>query len=246
MIANPISPALTKPLPWSHTALSDYITCPKQYFHKRVAKDVVDVQNEAALWGDRVHKALEAAIKAGPGYQASLEAAGEGMDKYAPLVRSILSMPHDVILPEQQLAITSNLTPCDWFDSRVWCRGIVDVLVLLGDRAYAADWKTGKRKLKWGTSQVDDRQLKLFALLIFLHYPQVRTVKTEYVWVAAGMSDAATYHREQEGELWQEFLPDLARYKASFKAQMWPAKKSGLCNGWCPVKTCPNWAPPKK
>lgn len=97
---------------------------------------------------------------------------------------------------------------------------------------------TGKRK-------PNSRQLKLFALLVFMHHPQINTVKTEFVWLKTGERDAETYTRDQEAELWQEFVPSLARFKAAFKAEVFPPRTSGLCNGWCPVTQCPHWKPKK-
>ena len=104
--------------------------------------------------------------------------------------------------------------------------------------AYALDWKTGKRK-------PDSQQLRLFALLVFAHYPHVQECKTEFVWLKTGERDDAVYRREQEAEMWQPFLPSLARYNAAFKQEMWAPRKSGLCRGWCPVTSCEFWSPKK-
>lgn len=238
-----------KPLPWSHSALGDFLNCPKQYFHKRVAKDVQDVQGEAALWGDQVHQFFEASILAIRGQQAEADVIWntlrlQGMDPdasfkvYLPYLEAVLAIPHDEILPERQYAIGKDLKPCDWFDSEVWCRGIIDVLLIKGNKAYALDWKTGKRKL-------GSKQLKLFALLVFLHHPEIDEVKTGFVWLKEGKSDYETFRRHEEAELWQAFIGDLARYNAAFKADMWTPRKSGLCRGWCPVTSCEFWEPKK-
>lgn len=234
---------MTKPLPWSHSAMSDFLNCPKQYYHKRVAKDVQDTQGEAALWGDRVHKFFEYHILLATGQTPEgddvLDILAEthySFKSYLPYLEAVLAIPRDIILPERQYAIGKDLKPCDWFDKEVWCRGIIDVLLTKGDRAYALDWKTGKRK-------PGSKQLKLFALLVFLHHPEVNSVKTGFVWLKEGASDYETYTRDQEAELWQEFIPDLARYNAAFKADMWTPRKSGLCKGWCPVSGCEFWEP---
>lgn len=241
---------MAKPLPWSHSALGDFLNCPKQYYHKRVAKDVVEEQGEAALWGDQVHKFFEASILAVNGEQAEADVIWntlklQGMDPeetfrvYLPYLEAVLGIPHDAILPERQYAIGKDLKPCDWFDKEVWCRGIIDVLLLKGNKAYALDWKTGKRK-------EGSKQLMLFALMVFLHHPEIDEVKTGFVWLKTNETDYQTYRRDQEAELWQAFIGDLARYNAAFKQDMWMPRKSGLCNGWCPVKTCEFWAPKKQ
>ncbi len=238
---------MPRPLPWSHSAMSDFLNCPKQYYHKRVAKDVQDSQGEAALWGDQVHKFFEASIlqfngdtPAADEIWATLRLQGMDPDEsfkvYVPYLESVLALPRDVILPERQYAIGKDLKPCDWFDKEVWCRGIIDVLILKGDKAYALDWKTGKRK-------EGSKQLRLFALMVFLHHPEIQSVKTGFVWLKEGLSDYETFYRREEADLWQSFVGDLAKYNAAFKADVWTPRKSGLCRGWCPVTGCEFWEP---
>jgi hypothetical protein len=250
-----------KPFAWSFSSLSNFENCPKQFYHTRVAKDVATTQGEAALWGDRVHQYLEAGLHYAKGNTAEAAKILSGLynvpedivvqhaaiidggpDKafagYWPYVEAIMALPHDEVLPEQQFALNRALAPCDWFAEDVWCRGIVDVLLIRGSRAYALDWKTGKRK-------PDSQQLRLFALLVFAHYPHVQECKTEFVWLKTGERDDAVYRREQEAEMWQPFLPSLARYNAAFKQEMWAPRKSGLCRGWCPVTSCEFWSPKK-
>lgn len=554
-----------KTLPWSFSALGDFINCPKQYYHKRVAKDVQDVQGEAALWGDQVHQFFEASILAHRGQHADAEVIWatlklQGLDPegsfkvYLPYLEAVLNTPHDEVFPERQYSINKKLVPCDWFDAEVWCRGIIDVLLVKGDRAWALDWKglpldtplptptgwttmqdvregdvlfaesgeqcrvVGKSKLKhlrcfeitfddtttaqcdeehlwklvdgrvvpvqsltagdcvavaaplalpdadlpidpyvlglwladgkhtsgeitkpdrevweevvrrgyaishdysvkagggkcrvhtvyglrrklkalgvlgnkhipqaylragyaqrlallhglmdgdgnanparkqcvftttsavlsdgvaellsslgqrplqsevrckgfgvetiaypvsfrpvgvnpfllprkrdrvpaaWGAGnswrrkivsvkeipsvltqciavdspdhtflcgprmvpthntgkrKPNSKQLKLFALLVFIHHPEIKRVKTSFMWIKTGEADHEEFVREQEADLWQEFVGDLARYNAAFKQDMWIPRKSGLCNGWCPVQSCSNWRPKK-
>ncbi len=50
---------------WSYSALSTYETCPYQYFRLKVKKDVKDTMNEAAIWGNEVHKHLDHRISKG-------------------------------------------------------------------------------------------------------------------------------------------------------------------------------------
>ena len=33
------------------------------------------------------------------------------------------------------------------------------------------------------------------------------------------------------------------QYAQAFKTDTWQPRPSGLCNGWCPVKTCEFWQP---
>ena len=40
--------------------------------------------------------------------------------------------------------------------------------------------------------------------------------------------------------------PTLFEYAAAFKADTWTKKQSGLCKGWCPVKSCEFWEEKRK
>ena len=112
------------------------------------------------------------------------------------------------------------------------------VAVLTFGAGVAVFTETGKRK-------PNSKQLKLFALLVFIHHPEIDTVKILFMWIKTGESDHETYTRDHEAELWQEFVGDLARYNAAFKQDMWIPRKSGLCRGWCPVTGCEFWEPKK-
>jgi hypothetical protein len=223
--------------------MGDFENCPKAFYHKRIAKDVKEEQGEAATWGDQVHKFFEYVIKDMQGLPLSatettlILQGKEGFFKsYLPIIEALFAYEADEMHAELQMAIDKTLQPCDWFAKTVWCRGIIDVLLIKGDRARAIDWKTGKRK-------VDSKQLKLFALLVFIFYPHVNTVKTDFVWLKTNERDSEIFTRAQEAELWQEFLPSLAKFNTAFKLEIFPPRKSGLCNGWCPVTSCEFWAP---
>jgi hypothetical protein len=223
-----------KPLPWSFSALGDFLNCPKAYYHKRIAKDVQESQGEAALWGDAVHKGLEAYLKG----EADLP---ENLEAYREYAEGIQHMAEGAtLLVEQEYALNTKVQPCGWKDPAVWCRGIVDVLIISPDgSAYVIDHKTGKVK-------PDSQQLKLFALLVFAHHPDVHTCYTEFSWLAFGTKTTECYTRAREADLWQEFLPDLNRYRVAFKHEVFNPRQSGLCNGWCPVTGCEFWKPKKE
>ena len=53
------------PLVISHSKRKKYETCPKQFFHTAVVQDVVEQSNDAAVWGNVVHEALEHRLRDG-------------------------------------------------------------------------------------------------------------------------------------------------------------------------------------
>jgi len=213
-----------KPIAWSHTALSQFKTCPRQYHEMRVLKNFKDEKGESAIWGDRVHKAFEAALKNGVPFLP------QGMELWEPLMEQFLALKGTLHV-ENQLAITQGFQPCEWFAEDAWCRGIIDALWIDGTMAKAVDWKTGKRK-------PNSDQLALFALLTFHHHPEVQTVRTMFVWLKTLETDKDEFTREDIPALWNRFIPDLHRLKQAHDLDTWPARTSGLCAKWCSVLTC--------
>lgn len=211
------------PAPWSFSSLSTYSSCPKKYYHLKVVKDVIEAPGDAAMWGDTVHKALESRLR-------DKVPLPKELNMYEPYAEAIERIKGTMYV-EQQLAITKDCKPCAWDDPEVWCRGIVDVLHIDGGVARVLDHKTGKRK-------PDSKQLALFALLVFYHYPQVHTCKTAFMWVKSMERDVAEYSVLEIPDLWNLYLPELTKYSKSFKTDEWPVNTSGLCKNWCPVHSC--------
>ena len=207
---------------WSHTALTSFETCGFRYYCTRVTKDVVDPPNEAALWGQRVHEALEARVK-------THKPLPEGMEQWESMCQKWDSMrSKGKLLTETQMCLNRSLDPVSWFAKDAWVRGVVDVGVVTDRKAVVADYKTGKRK-------PDNDQLKLFALMAFHHYPNVEIVHTSFIWMKEGKTDREKFYREQIPELWNEFNPRIERFENAFKQNKWQKKPSGLCGKWCPV-----------
>lgn len=205
---------------WSYSSLTKFETCPKQYYHVKVAKDVVDAPTEATLWGNKIHEHLEQRVRDG----TPLPEALSGYERIAALIEA-----HEGLkLVEQQLAINSALQPTGWFDSDVWCRGIVDVGVVNGATGVLLDYKTGKRR-------PESSQLKLFAALAFASYPQLEVVHTGFVWLKHNAIDKEKFTRNEVPMIWREFVPRVQRLERAFEEDKFPPKPSGLCANYCPV-----------
>ena len=123
-------------------------------------------------------------------------------------------------------------------DDSAWCRGIIDVKVLNGNRAFVADWKTGKVR-------VGSDQLKLFAAATLEHHPAINTVTTAYIWLGHNRISKETYRRSDLPAIWTHFMQKVARLENSYAKDRWIPKPSGLCNGWCGAGKahCEFWSP---
>lgn len=208
--------------PWSYSGLTSFETCPKRYYHIKVAKDTIDAPGEAAMWGSTVHKYLEDRVRDNKPLPITV-AGYEGI--VAPIINS-----GGTKLVEEQMAVNSSLAPTQWTAEDAWCRGIVDIgiISLARDRALLLDWKTGKRK-------TDTDQLMLFAGLAFAHYPQLNVVQTGFVWLKEKKIDKQSFTREDIPIIWQRFIPRVQRFERAYAEATFPPKPSGLCRNYCPV-----------
>lgn len=219
-----------KPLPLSHSNLDRFVTCPKQFYHVKVVKDVPDPPGDAAMWGDYVHLEFEKYLKEPTTYVLP---ANVGM--YQQYLDKLAAMPGELLV-EQELAVNTTLAKCGFFDSDVFLRGYADFIAIKDTRASIIDHKTGKQK-------PNSRQMKLMALLVFLIYKQVQKIRVAFAWLKTGKYDSDEFTRADIPKLWSEFVPDIKQYKQAFAQDVWQPRQSGLCHGWCPVKTCEFWKP---
>lgn len=204
--------------PWSYSSLTAFETCPRQYYHLRVAKDIKEEQGDAAKWGEWVHKQFEIFLNGGPELPDKIK-------QWRGIAEKAAAKPGEHLV-EQQMAVSSSFLPAEWWTC--WSRGILDFGAVHENKAIILDWKTGNRK------PLTD-QLKLSAGYIFATYPEVNTVKTGFAWLKENKLDTDTFTREQVPQIWGEFVPRVRRLEIAFEKDKWPAKPSGLCAKWCAV-----------
>ncbi len=219
------------PLPWSHSRLEDFKNCPRAFAEKQVYKSVVEEQNEASIWGNRVHKHFEERLTSGVVLPPELEI-------HEPYLQRLYGMPGQMFV-EERVALNRKAEPCGFFDEDVWFRGVIDFMKIFNGHATIIDHKTGKHHSKFG-------QLRLFALHTFIAHPEVGSARADYYWTQTMTKTGEGYARSQVPQLWAPFLPDLKQYAQAFKEELWQPRPSGLCNGWCPVLDCEHWKPKRR
>lgn len=214
----------------SHTSISCFETCPRQYEAKYILKTVKFEQGEAAAWGDAVHCALEARVKTG-------EPLPSNMSMYAKWGDAIAARAGEKII-EGAFGIRRDLSPCDFKDPEAWMRAKLDVLILKdGGYGEIIDYKTGKMK-------TDPTQLRRYSLLVFCKYPNLDTIKAGYAWLKDDvLSEPSVYRRTDVPMMVQLEESIYSRIEAAYMTGKFQPKPSGLCNGWCPVTTCQFWKP---
>lgn len=220
---------------WSYSSIKTFDQCPKKYYHLKVVKDVKDDPGEAADYGTAVHLAAEEFIRDG-------KPIPEKFAYMRPIVERLAALKGEKHA-ELKLGVKRGLTgyePCGFFDKDVWWRGVADLLVVDGKRAWCVDYKTGKN-----ARYADTKQLDLLAGAVFTHFPEVEKIKSSLIYVVSGdliPTEHRVTHRDQYLSV---FDTQLDRLEAAMDSGIWNAKTSPLC-GWCPVTDCEHWKPRRK
>jgi hypothetical protein len=228
------APAKPKPFAWSYSKLKNFETCPKRHWHIDIAKDVSEPESEQLKYGNVVHTVMAQYIQHGTQMPPALEMelrpfADRVFDWKGVDVRSRGA----TVEVEQQYAITADLGPTEWFGKDAWFRGIGDVVWELGPLCFIGDWKTGK-------ILEDTPQLILMAACIFAHKPHIQMVRSQFIWLK---EDAETTYDVKRADMpahWANLLPRVQQMVEAHRQMNFPAKPSGLCKRWCPVKQCPH------
>lgn len=220
---------------WSYSAIKTFEQCPKKYFHLKVARDIKDEPGEAADYGTAVHEAAEHYVRSGKPIPEKFAYIRSAVERLA-------ALPGDKHA-ELKLGVTKaswGYDPCGFFDKEVWWRGIADLLVIDGERAWCVDYKTGKN-----AKYADTKQLDLLAGAVFVHYPEVRKIKSSLLYVVSGELIPKVHAAEDRDKYFSVFDEQLDRLEAAMDNGVFNAKSSPLC-GWCPVHSCEHWKPRRR
>lgn len=220
---------------WSYSSIKTFEQCPKKYYHLKVAKDVKDEPGEAADYGTAVHLAAEEFVRDGKPIP----------EKFAfmrPIVEPLAAKQGDKYC-EMRLGLRKlddGFEPCDFFAKGIWYRGIVDLLIVDGDRAWMIDYKTGKN-----AKYADMKQLDLMAGALFVKFPDLQVIKSGLAYVVSQEFPKKTHTRDNLNKYLSVFDDKLEELEAAMENGVFNAKTSPLC-GWCPVVECEHWKPRRK
>ena len=213
--------------PWSFSKIKAFEQCPKQFYHMKIAKDYIEKETEAMLYGTLFHEAAENFVKDDTPIPEKF--------KYAESALTNLKNKPGKKLCEYKLGLTEDLEPCGFFDENVWFRGIADLIILDGDTAWVIDYKTGK-----SARYADKGQLELMALATFKHFPEIKKVKAGLLFVIAKTLVKDIYEDTVAPILWKKWLSDYARMEKALETNTWNPRPSGLCRQHCAVIDCPH------
>jgi hypothetical protein len=224
-----------KPFAWSFSAVDNFHTCGKKYYHQNIAKDVSDdttFRNE----GQKIHQIMANALDGAPlpdhlkHWNRWLEELWNGTTD-------------DVELhAEQKMAFTTDFEPCTYFDKvmKPWCRTVIDVLKVKGDKAKVWDWKTGKIK-------PDVDQLMLCSTAVFVHYPGVKEIDAALIFLKEdkgphiprnNCTHEIRVRRDDLPFFWGRYIHKVNALERAVLTDEWNPTPSGLCRNHCPVRSC--------
>jgi hypothetical protein len=210
---------------WSHSALKDYEGCARRYHEVKVLKNFPFKDTVHTIYGKQVHQAAEDYVRDGTPIP----------DKYKfmhPIMDSLMRKEGRKI-PEYEMGLREDLSPCGFKDEDAWVRGIADLLIIDDDnlKAWVIDYKTGNDRYP------DRDQLVLMSLMTLAHFPHIRQVNSALLFVVKNSIVKQKMSRDDIEANWWKYRERIARLEKSFAADVWNPTQSPLC-GWCPVRSC--------
>lgn len=209
---------LVRPSRWSYSALSTYEACPAQYKYSYL-DDLPRESGPYAERGTRLHSAAEDFLN---GSNEMLPNDFKHVLKHMEELREKKAQAEAVVMATKDWGITED-------KNEAWVKAIVDAHYLDGDdRLRLVDFKTGR----WYPDHA--KQLQLYAVLMFLKYPEVRRIDVSALYIDQGFYDSQnTYIRTM-------FEPLKADWER--RAQVMyndndflPTPSKNACN-WCSYK----------
>jgi hypothetical protein len=219
---------------WSYSSITLFEQCPKKYYHLRVAKDIVEPESDAIIYGKDLHLSAEEHIRDGKPIP----------EKYAyiqPMLDKLKAIPGEKLC-EFKMGVklidnNTRIVPCDFFDKQVWWRGIADLIILdrENEEARVIDYKTGK-----SAKYADTKQLKLLAGAVFTHFPEIKVIKAGLLFVVSQEFIKDEYDCFYRTAFFEQFKPLVKQLEACHNTGVWNPKRNFSCKKWCSVTSCPH------
>jgi hypothetical protein len=211
---------------WSFSSLKTFQQCPKKYYHTKIARDVVEPDTQATLYGKTAHTVAEEYIRDKTPIPTQFA--------YMQGMLDVLDAIPGEKLCEVRLGLTKNLESCDFDAPNVWWHGIADLVVINQENstAHSVDYKTSK-----SARYADVKQLDLVACGLFAKFPKIQRVKSALLFTVSNDLVKAEHHREMMPKYIEKPAQDVERVEAAIKSNVWNPIQGPLCK-FCAVKTC--------
>jgi hypothetical protein len=202
--------------PWSHSRLSTYEDCPKQYWYSYVENlPGFRPESPAAMRGSGIHDRAEQYLLG-------------KISMYPPELQKVsshaMSLKRFKAQPEVHLGVTEKWEPCDYRDPKAYLRGIIDILFEDTDGVHVEDWKTGQ------VYNSHAGQMETYTAIVAAHYPTAPSYITRLVYIDQGLVTAPK-RIEQDRVKPIRLLLD-GRIGNAEEDTIFPVKPGAICK-WC-------------
>lgn len=215
-----------KAFTWSYSRLKNFEACPKKHYEVDIIKRAKEEEGEQLMWGNQVHDAM--AKRCGE-KRVPLPKA---MERYEPWAARLVTS-EGIIHVENKMALTRDFEACSFFDPNVWFRAVGDVIKINGTVGLIIDWKTGK-------IVEDSVQLALSAACVFAKFPELKKVRSRFVWLKDNATTDEDFTPGDMPNMWKALWPRIEALEHAHNTTTYMAKPGGLCRNWCPVSSCPH------
>ncbi len=207
---------------WSYSRYVVYTKCAFLAKIKHILKLGEGPKGPALLRGSKIHK------------EAEQYASGILKKRPASLDRFFAEFKHlrkirKYLEVEQQLAVTKDWVVCGWFakapDKPAWLRVVIDVMYVDGDTLVIIDHKTGKIR------EENMTQLDLYAVVGFIHFPEVAKVCAQFWYLDQGEIKERTYTRAAALKLRKVWVKNTRKMLSDKTFKSNPSETN--CK-WCP------------
>ena len=88
---------------------------------------------------------------------------------------------------------------------------------------------------------VDPVQLMLTSLMLFVQFPELQCVRSDFVWLQEDSQTTQVLYRSEAAEAWAEILPRVTKLEKAFENDHFPPMPGRFCKKWCGVRSCEYW-----
>jgi len=202
---------------WSYSRLTTWEDCNKKAYYKFIEKRK-EPTAPALERGSKIHKLAEDYVTA-PGKKVLLP---EELDRFEEEFKELRTRKKYLAV-EQQLALTKEWVPCDWFSSKAWLRVVMDAIDIQGKIAKIIDYKTGKVRPEKA------EQLDLYALALLCTHANLTDIYAEFWYLDWGEVIRRDYTRKDLPKLKRKWAKQA---KPMLSDETFKECPSALCR-WC-------------
>jgi len=222
--------------PYSISKMGTFKTCSKMFKLKYIDKVKIESEPQLALYrGSYAHEILENKFDYNIPVELNHIFTQEEADKVIEMVKEFretelgqktekLINRADSIL-EEDFAFDKKLKFVDFWDKSAWMRGSADAFNVNLKQSILIDYKTGQDKSE--TEDFGYEQGMLYAVYMFIKYPDIQSVKSVFVFIEHGTKKEIFYTRSEFNSYIKHFYDKTKKIE---KTEIFKDEISALCS----------------